>query len=196
MKKATKSIGIVLIALLLVLCIAVDALAVRYSTVITRFWSGIYGSVQTDTDDTQLKATDAAAELTQIIAEEGIVLMKNNGLLPMAPSKDTRSIALLGYASYSPMYIGAGSVSQAGSYVSNDFILCSPFKCPVFARFFQAEAIIASRKNFARGAGASPVCAEKQCRPLDEAQKNRTNGRSSCFNAYGFTSRSGSGTSP
>lgn len=74
MKKATKSIGIVLIALLLVLCIAVDALAVRYSTVITRFWSGTYGSVQTDT---QLKATDAAAELTQIIAEEGIVLMKN-----------------------------------------------------------------------------------------------------------------------
>ena len=77
MKKATKSIGIVLIALLLVLCIAVGALAVRYSTVITRFWSGTYGSVQTDTDDTQLKATDAAAELTQIIAEEGIVLMKN-----------------------------------------------------------------------------------------------------------------------
>ena len=129
MKKAKKSIGIVLIALLLVLCIAVDALAVRYSTVITRFWSGTYGSVQTETDDTQLKATDAAAELTQIIAEEGIVLMKNNGLLPMAPSKDTRSVALLGYASYSPMYIGAGSVSQAGSYVSNDFIdFCDAFE--------------------------------------------------------------------
>lgn len=122
MKKAKKSIGIVLVAILLILCLAVDALAVRFGTVITRFWSGTYASVQTETDDTQLKATDAAAELTETIAEEGIVLMKNNGLLPMAPSKDTRSIALLGYASYSPMYIGAGSVSQAGSYVSNEFI--------------------------------------------------------------------------
>ena len=122
MKKAKKSIGIVLIAILLILCLAVDALGVRYSTVVTRFWSGTYGTVQTETDDTQLKATDAAAELTETIAEEGIVLMKNNGLLPMAPSKENRSIALLGYASYSPMYIGAGSVSQAGSYVSNEFI--------------------------------------------------------------------------
>ncbi len=122
MKKAKKSIGIILIAILLILCFAVDALGVRYSTVVTRFWSGTYGSVQTETDDTQLKATDAAAELTETIAEEGIVLMKNNGLLPMAPSKENRSIALLGYASYSPMYIGAGSVSQAGSYVSNEFI--------------------------------------------------------------------------
>ena len=122
MKKGKKTIGIVLIAILLILCLVVDAAAVRFSTVITRFWSGTYGTVQTETDDTQLKATDAAAELTETIAEEGIVLMKNNGLLPMAPSKDTRSIALLGYASYSPMYIGAGSVSQSGSYVSNDFI--------------------------------------------------------------------------
>lgn len=122
MKKAKKSIGIILVALLLVLCLAVDALAVRYSTVITRFWSGSFASVQTETDDTQLKATDAAAELTETIAEEGIVLMKNSGLLPMAPSKENRAIALLGYASYSPMYIGAGSVSQAGSYVSNEFV--------------------------------------------------------------------------
>ena len=122
MKKANKSIGIILIAILLILCLAVDALGVRFSTVVTRYWSGSYGTVQTETDDTQLKATDAAAELTETIAEEGIVLMKNNGLLPMAPSKENRGIALLGYASYSPMYIGAGSVSQAGSYVSNDFI--------------------------------------------------------------------------
>ena len=122
MKKAKRSIGIVLVAILLILCLAVDAAAVRFGTVITRFWSGTYGTVQTETDDTQLKATDAAAELTETIAEEGIVLMKNNGLLPMAPSKENRGIALLGYASYSPMYIGAGSVSQAGSYVSNEFI--------------------------------------------------------------------------
>jgi hypothetical protein len=48
MKKAKKSIGIVLIALLLVLSLAVDVLAVRFGTVITRFWSGTYGAVQTE----------------------------------------------------------------------------------------------------------------------------------------------------
>jgi len=120
--KAKKSIGIVLTALLLVLCILADALCIRFSTVITRFWSGTFGTVQTETDDTQLKAMDAAAELTETIAEEGFVLLKNNGLLPLKPTKENRSIALLGYASYSPMYIGAGSVSQSGSYLSNDFI--------------------------------------------------------------------------
>lgn len=120
--KIKKTIGIVLIAVLLIVCLLADALAIRYSTVITRFWSGTFGTVQTDSGDTQLKATDAAAELTETVAEEGIVLLKNNGLLPMKPTKDNRSIALLGYASYSPMYIGAGSVSQAGAYLSNDFI--------------------------------------------------------------------------
>ncbi len=122
MKKAKKPIGIVLIALLLILCVAIDGLALRFSTVATRWWSGTFGAVDTESGDTQLKAMDAAAELTETIAEEGIVLLKNNGLLPMAPSKDNRGVALLGYASYSPMYIGAGSVSQAGSYLSNDFI--------------------------------------------------------------------------
>ena len=117
-----KVIGIILIILLLGSCIGLDALAVRYDTVATRWWSGTFASVETESGDTQLKAMDSAAELTQLIAEEGIVLLKNNGTLPMAPSKDNRGIALLGYASYSPMYIGAGSVSQSGSYLSNDFI--------------------------------------------------------------------------
>ena len=81
MKAVKKTIGIVIIAILLVVCIVADAAAVRYSTVITRFWSGTFGTVKTETDDTQLKATDAAAEITETIAEEGIVLLKNNGLL-------------------------------------------------------------------------------------------------------------------
>ena len=79
-------IGIILIILLLGSCIGLDALAVRYETVATRWWSGTFGAVETETGDTQLKAMDSAAELTQLIAEEGIVLLKNNGTLPMAPS--------------------------------------------------------------------------------------------------------------
>lgn len=58
-----------------------------------------------------MKAMDAAAELTETIEEEGAVLLKNDGVLPMSPSGDNANIALLGYASYSPMYIGAGSIS-------------------------------------------------------------------------------------
>ena len=122
MKKAKRVIGILLILLLLAGCGVLDALAIRYETVATRWWSGTFGTVETESGDTQLKAMDSAAELTELIAEEGIVLLKNNGLLPMAPSKENRTVALLGYASYSPMYIGAGSVSQSGSYLSNDFI--------------------------------------------------------------------------
>ena len=122
MKLVKKIIGIVLVVLFLGVAVATDVLSARFYTVATRYWSGTFGTVKTESDDTQLKATDAAAELTETVAEEGIVLLKNNGLLPMAPTKDNRSIALLGYASYSPMYIGAGSVSQSGSYVSNEFI--------------------------------------------------------------------------
>ena len=95
-EKTKRIIGIILAAAFLILCIGVDVLAVRYSTVITRFWSGTFGTVQTETDDTQLKATDAAAELTETVAEEGIVLLKNDGLLPLKPTKENRSIALLG----------------------------------------------------------------------------------------------------
>lgn len=120
--RAKKTIGTIIMVIMLVLCLIADGLAVRFSTVITRFWSGTFATVETQSDDTQLKAMDAAAELTETIAEEGFVLLKNNGTLPLKPSKENRNIALLGYASYSPMYIGAGSVSQAGSYLSNDFI--------------------------------------------------------------------------
>lgn len=120
--KLKKSIGIVLVAFMLVFCLVADALCIRFSTVCTRFWSGTFGTVQTETDDTQLKATDAAAELTETVAEEGFVLLKNNGTLPLRPTKENCAVALLVYASYSSTYIGAGSVSQAGSYLSNDFI--------------------------------------------------------------------------
>lgn len=126
MKKNTKvktGIGAALVAILLILTIVADALCVRFNTVITRWWSGTFtATAETESGDTQMKAMDAAAELTETIEEEGAVLLKNDGLLPMSPSGDNANIALLGYASYSPMYIGAGSISQASDYVSNDFI--------------------------------------------------------------------------
>ena len=112
-----------LTAVLLILIVVADTLCVKYNTVITRWWSGTFtATAETESGDTQMKAMDAAAELTETIEEEGAVLLKNDGVLPMSPSGDNANIALLGYASYSPMYIGAGSISQASDYVSNDFI--------------------------------------------------------------------------
>ncbi len=115
--------GSALIAVCLGGCVALDALSARYSTVITRWWSGTFSTATTDKGDTQLKAADAAADLTETVEEEGAVLLKNkNNVLPMKVSASTKNIALLGYASYSPTYVGVGSVSQSGSYLSNDFI--------------------------------------------------------------------------
>lgn len=151
--KARKGLGGFLIAILLILCVVADGLCIRYSTVITRFWSGTFSSVSTGTEDTQMKAQDAAADLTETIEEEGAVLLKNNGLLPMTSTGDTHNIALLGYASYSPTYIGAGSVAQSTDYVSNDFINfydafeSAGFKCNKDMKDFYAK--------YGKGNGAS-----------------------------------------
>lgn len=49
------------------------------------------------------------------IPEEGIVLMKNNGTLPLK----TRKVNLLGYAAYNPVYSGAGSGNTASNTVTS-----------------------------------------------------------------------------
>lgn len=120
--KAKVALGATLAAIPLAVLIASNCLAGYYSTVITRFWSGTFSTVSTDNGDTRIKAQDAAADLTETVAEEGTVLLKNNGLLPMAPTGTNKNIVLLGGASYAPTYVGVGSVSQGGDYLSNDFI--------------------------------------------------------------------------
>ena len=118
--KNLKPLGITVIALLLVLVLAVDVTCAYFSNIITRWWSGTFTTATNDSGYTQIEVMDNAAKVTQTINEEGTVLLKNNGLLPMDAGKHT--IALLGYASYSPTYTNAGSVSQASTYLSNDYI--------------------------------------------------------------------------
>lgn len=119
-KKNLKPLGITIIALLLVLVLAVDVTCVYFSNIITRWWSGTFTTATNDSGYTQIEVMDNAAKVTQTINEEGTVLLKNNGLLPMDSGKHT--VALLGYASWTPTYTNAGSVSQGVSYLSNDYI--------------------------------------------------------------------------
>lgn len=99
--------------------LGLNAVAYNYRNLITRWWSGTF----TKTSDENLEySADEAKEngkaLSVEIMGEGAVLLKNDGLLPMSAG----NVALLGYASSDPVYIGAGSVSQGdGSTPMTDF---------------------------------------------------------------------------
>ncbi len=99
--------------------LGLNAVAYNYRNLITRWWSGTF----TKANDENLEySADEAKEngkaLSVEIMGEGAVLLKNNGVLPMSAG----NVALLGYASSDPVYIGAGSVSQGdGSTPKTDF---------------------------------------------------------------------------
>lgn len=117
--KLKTGIGATLMAIFLILVVVMDVLCYQYNTVITRWWSGTFTS--TNTDKLGYSSQDAlndGAKLTQETEAEGAVLLKNNGLLPMAP----QNISLVGYSSSDPMYIGVGSVAQSEDTASVQFI--------------------------------------------------------------------------
>ena len=91
----------------------------KYDTVITRWWSGTFTQpVSNGEAPTADEAKQAGHDLSVTISGEGIVMLKNDGLLP-APAGN---VALLGYSALNPVYIGAGSVSQGdGSTELIDF---------------------------------------------------------------------------
>lgn len=93
--------------------------AAYYDNVITRWWSGTFTkpsseNLEYDADTAKQNGRDLSVQ----IASEGMVLLKNDGLFPMKAT----NVALLGYASCDPVYIGAGSVAQGdGSSTMIDF---------------------------------------------------------------------------
>lgn len=97
-----------------------NALAAQYDSVVTRWWSGTFTQSKSD-DSASVSAGDAKSQSEKVsikIEGEGAVLLKNDGFLPMKKG----SIALLGYSSQDPVYIGAGSVAQGdGSTKRVDF---------------------------------------------------------------------------
>ena len=82
----------------------------KFDTVITRWWSGTFTTPEVAEG---VKGADEAREASRLnsleIAGEGIVMLKNkDNFLPRDPGK----VALLGFASMNPVYMGAGSVAQ------------------------------------------------------------------------------------
>ena len=67
------------------------------------------------------EATNAGLELNERIAEEGMILVKNNGVLPLATSRTSKKkITVLGYAGYAPNAGSSlnGGDSSAGSAIA------------------------------------------------------------------------------
>ena len=92
--------------------------AAYFDKIITRWWSGTF--TNPSSESLEYSADEAKAkskELSIQIEGEGAVLLKNDGFLPMAVG----NVALLGYASCDPVYMGAGSVAQGEDSELIDF---------------------------------------------------------------------------
>ena len=90
--------GETILAMVLILVIIVNMISFGpMSTLI-----GLSTGSGTITEKTSNEAMDVAEE----VAQEGIVLLENNGLLPL---DDTKNINLFGWASSNPLYGGSGS---------------------------------------------------------------------------------------
>ena len=59
------------------------------------------------------EATKEAQDLCENIADEGIVLLENEGMLPLS---DNKKLNVFGWASTNPCYGGTGSGALSGSY--------------------------------------------------------------------------------
>jgi len=81
----------------------------------TADWDTAYNTADFDTEEESDAAADA---LVQEIAAEGVVLLKNNGTLPLSTS-DSPRVTLLGRAAADPVYGGSGSGSVDTSTAIN-----------------------------------------------------------------------------
>ena len=101
-------IGIALTAILLIITVVADLLVSRYITMIKLYFRDDSGSVYELSAD---EALTQAADFTEELGNEGIVLLKNkdNASLPLEAGT---KINLFGIASYQTLYQGSGSASS------------------------------------------------------------------------------------
>ncbi|MCD8383111.1 MAG: glycoside hydrolase family 3 C-terminal domain-containing protein [Clostridiales bacterium] len=111
-----------LLAILTVVCIVLNVAAVALSTTLDTYLGAGETYLYTPSESVDLdanyytelyssaeEATEAAYEVAQQVAEEGSVLLKNNGVLPLEKGS---SVMPFGYAYLSPIY---GQLSSGGS---------------------------------------------------------------------------------
>lgn len=107
-RKKPGKVSLVLMCLLLAVLIAVNAVLYANASLVTTFLSGL------ETSQAGTEAAAASAEITQEIASEGMVLLENDGALPLASGS---RVNLFGYASNEVIYGGSGS--GAGNTADN-----------------------------------------------------------------------------
>jgi len=118
-KKKYLSIWIPVLSIITVLVLVANVAANAFDSFLDHYLGGnpyeiitVEGAENWDTEyykqtyATKEEATKAAEEMVTKIAGEGIVLMKNNGALPLATSE---TISLLGRYAADPVYGGSGS---------------------------------------------------------------------------------------
>lgn len=112
--KVKKAIRAVLAVIMAVLLFVINFLSYKFYDTITRFTTTmLFGS----TSAIGVSSEDAFNDANDIINEtmsEGIVLLKNNGSLPLAASDAKIKVNLFGYDSYNPIYSSVGSASAFG----------------------------------------------------------------------------------
>lgn len=109
MKAKSRKIGVVGIAILvvcLVAAIVADILVVTYKGMIMLFFRG---STTTTIEMTEAEALSDAREFTQKTEGEGLVLLKNDGTLPLT---GVTKVNVFGNCSYQNLYQGSGSASS------------------------------------------------------------------------------------
>ena len=95
-----------------VLIVTVIANVVCYGPLYNNVSPILNGSVATVSDESASNSKDVIKE----VGEEGIVLAKNDGILPVS---DTKNLNVFGWASSSPIYGGTGSGSSDSSTAVN-----------------------------------------------------------------------------
>lgn len=112
--KRGRKVGIGLLAVLA--CIAVGAAVAMFGVFSDQLDKAFPAPVEKD-ESTQ-ESYDNGLAAAQEIEEEGAVLLKNDGALPMENTK----INLLGYGAYNPVYGGTGSGGSSYTENRTDFV--------------------------------------------------------------------------
>lgn len=106
--KKAGAIGIAIVVICLAVMIVADVLVGTFYSMIMLFFRG---ETNTAVEMTEEEALSAAQEFTQKVEEEGLVLLKNDGILPLSVTEN-KKVNLFGNTSYQNLYQGTGSASS------------------------------------------------------------------------------------
>ncbi|MBO4989225.1 MAG: glycoside hydrolase family 3 protein [Clostridia bacterium] len=104
--KKTGIVGIAIAAVCTVVALVANILVGIFNGMIMLYFRG---ETKTSVEMTETQALENARKLTEQVEGEGLVLLKNDGALPL---KETKKINLFGNCSYQTLYQGSGSASS------------------------------------------------------------------------------------